>query len=209
LQHPNAKRSPPWSSITYNCPKSELSNYKEYFTRNTPLTSNLDIKTYDVGNLFVCTNGQANTNLIGELWIEYDVEFTTPQLGNFIAGGKATGATSLTAANPLGTAATFDAQSFGVTVDGTSTVTFTYPGTYLVLFIFNGSVITAAAATAGTGATTAVIGSITINSGSTQAEDGFIVTTTINNATVAFTATATTVTSSTLSIGTVPALSLS
>ncbi len=38
-----------------------------------------DLKTYDAGRLYVVTNGQANTNSIGKLWVNYDVEFFVPQ----------------------------------------------------------------------------------------------------------------------------------
>lgn len=40
-----------------------------------------DIKTYDVANLFMCTTEEANTNAIGKLWVDYDVEFFVPQIG--------------------------------------------------------------------------------------------------------------------------------
>jgi hypothetical protein len=41
-----------------------------------------DIKTYDVANFFIATNGQAAPSDIGELYVEYDVELLTPQLNN-------------------------------------------------------------------------------------------------------------------------------
>jgi len=40
-----------------------------------------DLNTYDAARVFICTNGQANTNAIGLLVISYDVEFFGPQYG--------------------------------------------------------------------------------------------------------------------------------
>jgi len=38
-----------------------------------------DIKTFDVGTMFVCTNNVTTTPTIGKLFVEYDFEFFTPQ----------------------------------------------------------------------------------------------------------------------------------
>jgi len=38
-----------------------------------------DIKTYDVGQVFICTNNCANTNRVGKIFISYDIEFFLPQ----------------------------------------------------------------------------------------------------------------------------------
>lgn len=38
-----------------------------------------DLKTYDAGNLFVSVDG-ATTNVLGKLWVHYDVEFRAPQI---------------------------------------------------------------------------------------------------------------------------------
>jgi hypothetical protein len=38
-----------------------------------------DVKTFDVGKLFVCTNNETGTSVIGKLWLEYDIEFFVPQ----------------------------------------------------------------------------------------------------------------------------------
>ena len=38
-----------------------------------------DIKTYDVGALFVAVNNEADTTSVGKMWLEYDFEFFVPQ----------------------------------------------------------------------------------------------------------------------------------
>jgi hypothetical protein len=48
------------------------------FVRTEALSANQDIKTFDAGNLFVCTtDGSAQT--WGLVWVEYDVSLYTPQ----------------------------------------------------------------------------------------------------------------------------------
>jgi len=38
-----------------------------------------DVKTFDVGKFFLCTNNEAGTSAIGKLFVEYDFEFFEPQ----------------------------------------------------------------------------------------------------------------------------------
>jgi len=55
------------------------------FTRSSAVASS-DLKTYDVGQLFVGLAGCTDANTIGKLWVEYDVELYIPQnplTGNF------------------------------------------------------------------------------------------------------------------------------
>jgi hypothetical protein len=79
----------PWVE-EFTCPLDpkalhETGNRK--FVRTGALAANLDVKTYDGGNLFVCTTDGTAVNW-GKLWVEYDVDFFVPQLppqGLFIA----------------------------------------------------------------------------------------------------------------------------
>lgn len=65
------------NSITYD------TNMRQYmsnrFTRNASLASNLDVKTYDAGNLYVAIEGAATTSP-GNLYVEYDVSLRIPQI---------------------------------------------------------------------------------------------------------------------------------
>jgi hypothetical protein len=78
------------------------------FVRTGALQPNLDIKTYDVGNLFVATTDGTAVNW-GKLWIEYDVSLFVPQLGNQVPGvgtlinvtGAGTGNTSFGGTAPV------------------------------------------------------------------------------------------------------------
>jgi len=53
----------------------------KYFTRAQD-ESVIDVHTYDSWVFNIMTNGQENTNAVGNLWIYYDIEFRTPQVPN-------------------------------------------------------------------------------------------------------------------------------
>jgi hypothetical protein len=53
---------------------------KDHFVRTGPLGPNLDVKSYDSGTLFVCVDATVTSTLLGKLFVDYDVEFFTPQL---------------------------------------------------------------------------------------------------------------------------------
>jgi len=82
LSYRDSVRSPPWAPCKFTASKEDLNKQKSYFVRGGTQPANTDIKLYDVGNLYVCTIGQANTNTIGELYVEYVVRLMTPQMGD-------------------------------------------------------------------------------------------------------------------------------
>jgi hypothetical protein len=73
------------------------------FIRTGALSTSADLKTYDVGQLFVGLAGCADTSAIGKLWVEYDVELYIPQNPNAIqsVGVGASAILTLTANNTL------------------------------------------------------------------------------------------------------------
>jgi len=97
----------PWKDICCVLKASELmGDMKERFVRTGTLAANQDIKTYDCGNLFVCTVDGTAVNW-GKLWVEYDVTLITPHVppGGFQASGTLTaGGGSIAAATPFGAA---------------------------------------------------------------------------------------------------------
>nr|QIC52852.1 MAG: capsid protein [Apple virus C] len=71
--------SPTWSSCTHMSLPEDLRKRKTYFVRrgtggNSAVT--------DVGNLFVCTSGQTDTSVVGELYVRYTIRLMTPQLND-------------------------------------------------------------------------------------------------------------------------------
>jgi hypothetical protein len=81
MGHANAVRSAVWQEFRFDARAKDLHKFAaERYVRTGALASNLDIKTYDVGNYFMGAAGCADTSVVGELYVEYDVELTTPQL---------------------------------------------------------------------------------------------------------------------------------
>jgi hypothetical protein len=82
LSYRSSVRSAPWAPCRLTAASEDLHKRKTYFVRNGANPANTDIKLYDVGNLFICTIGQANTNTLGELYIEYRIRLMTPQMSD-------------------------------------------------------------------------------------------------------------------------------
>lgn len=127
MSYRNSVRSAPWQESSHRSSPEDLHKMKSYYVRDTTiLAANLDVKTYDIGNLFVCTQGQANTNAIGELYVEYDVDLMTPQLVKpLVPGFKLTTTAGQSNVLPWGTSWTLDPDNnIRVTVDSGTQLTF-------------------------------------------------------------------------------------
>lgn len=104
----DAKEDAPWKNIecNLNAVAMHLMGPKKYI-RLGALAANQDLKTFDVGNMYVYTVDGTAVNW-GKVWVEYDVDLFTPQLppggSSFTQTALIVGATSQTAAEPLGTA---------------------------------------------------------------------------------------------------------
>jgi hypothetical protein len=109
LQMHGAVRGSPWDYTTLVCDKPDLNKLPQHFTRKAQWVAGAgDIKTYDVGNLFVSTMGMLSAATVGELYVTYDIELRTPQPVIFVpeeysATKTATTATGATKAKPFGT----------------------------------------------------------------------------------------------------------
>jgi len=82
----NSYESSASSSVWDECTQiSTLSNLLKFgvqrYVRTGAVPANTDIKTYDVGKLYVATsNTPATATTLGELYVSYEVELLTPQL---------------------------------------------------------------------------------------------------------------------------------
>lgn len=100
MSYKDATRAAPWAQCVFHADSSDLHKAKTNYVRGGTISST-DIKLYDVGNLFVATQGQdaVFTGNVGELYVEYDVELLTPQLNDYsssldLVNYAATGVTS-------------------------------------------------------------------------------------------------------------------
>jgi hypothetical protein len=181
-------RSAPWEECQCVSLLEDLRKQKTYFVRSGALAANQDIKLYDVGTLNLAVQGQADTSLIGELYVKYRVKFMTPQL-------LQTGVGSALSANFTGTTLVLGLSKVGnapLNVTGTGaacTLTATAPFQCLVNYAAGGTVITDLVGS-GTAAITAA-GEV-INSAGTAISAGFIVNFTAVGQTLVLTLTAST-----------------
>lgn len=109
MSYKNAVRSAPWEECSHFSAKEDLSQQKAYFVRSGSNPVSTDIKLYDVGNLFICSqNVLTGGATLGELYVEYDVTLQTPQLqlpsALDIDTAKAQSTGGTTALVPLGAA---------------------------------------------------------------------------------------------------------
>lgn len=80
MSYHNASSSSVWQNNTTYADSLDIKGFgPERFIRTGTLSANQDIKTFDLGNLFVGLQGCANNSIIGELYVCYDVELITPQ----------------------------------------------------------------------------------------------------------------------------------
>lgn len=138
----------PWKDI--KCilrPEALRGGAANKYVRTSALGANQDIKTYDAGNLHLCTvDGTAVS--WGKLWVEYDVTFFTPQIppgGIQLSGAMVSGGGSLAAATPFGSVP-IQTGSLGLAAAATNVISLSNVpiGSELVLFCeATGTVISA------------------------------------------------------------------
>lgn len=66
-----------WSNCSVEVPSVDLRRLPRFLTRSAVVPGELG--TFDIGQLFVATSGNASNAVVGQLWVEYEVEFYTPQ----------------------------------------------------------------------------------------------------------------------------------
>lgn len=137
----------PWKDICCVIKTANLQGTgKRHFVRSGPLADNLDVKTYDVGTLHLCT---VDGTVIpwGKLWVEYDIDFYIPALPSLgassLQGGSFSSGGTVSLANPFGNAPDADPQNSGVLMDNGSLFTFQSAGDYLMSFQAQGVGLTA------------------------------------------------------------------
>jgi len=140
MAYHNAQRTQPWCDMTYVCNINDVNKLKPRYVR-TGLVAGTDYKIYDVGNLFVATQGCADTSILGELYVHYDIVFRTPQLDN--AGYAAQGSNrsiasgAVTGTLLLGTSPTLNVAGSGMPIlynTTTGAISFPDVGSYLITY---------------------------------------------------------------------------
>ena len=79
-QNEKTKSSAPWDGFVVHLSPEMLNKRKSFFCRkDNLLPSGADRDLYDIGNLSLIVGGQSSTSALGEIWLEYDCEFYTPE----------------------------------------------------------------------------------------------------------------------------------
>jgi hypothetical protein len=166
MSYRSSVRDAPWKDLDFESNPQDLHRANNLYVRTvSALPANLDIKTYDVGNLFVVTQGQAGVTAVSELYVEYDVQLITPQIDSLGAttAARVSGTAGLSATVLFGTNASIDPDStlaLSVNAAG-SIVTFLQDFTGLVICELTGTGLS----TFTYGSSTATINSLNTSAG--------------------------------------------
>jgi hypothetical protein len=160
MNYKAAVRTQSWAPISYNLDRSQSRAFNQLFVRSGAVPG--DLKTYDVGLFQLITQGQTSATVIGELYVEYEVELIGPKTDNVIGasliGADIRGGGTLTPANFLGTAPVIQAGSQLSVVYAANVLTIpTQPGQYLICISATGTTFTALSVAFGAGATQVVL----------------------------------------------------
>lgn len=207
MQNRTKGDGPPWLDFDVICDHADLNKFsKERYVRSSAeLPSNVDIKTYDVGQLFTAAQDQvANGSKIGELYVVYDVILMTPATPNLeflsaSAAAKITSGGTTNRANPFGSVPVILQTVNPVVAAAASNVNFNIPGTYLFDQILTGTGITAGPVLTGSSADVGIsLINAVINAAGTGSQATYLIDTVLANQSVDFnaTTTATTITNS-------------
>lgn len=102
-QYATSSSCAPWVGMRLVVPPALLQRKGQLYTR-MGVEVNTDIKTYDIGNLFLVSEKEASTSTFGEVYIDFEVEFSEPQINDgLITNGRAIGTSGFTPAVPIGT----------------------------------------------------------------------------------------------------------
>jgi hypothetical protein len=127
----------PWKDQFLNLRPAELHALgPKKYVRSVALAANLDLKTYDAGNVFICTVDSAAAAGWGKIWVEYDVTFYSPQVNPQAINSlflHVSGVTP-TSTSLMGTQTTESASLVNPAVVSGEVVTFLVAGTYLIVY---------------------------------------------------------------------------
>jgi len=125
----------PWCPFDLTLGMREALGERRYIRGGT-LAANLDIKTYDLGNLWVCSTGvSSDATIIGELWVSYEIDLIRPTLSNQLfssIGSKLiTAGAGVADGSHFGTVGTLTSGGLDVTAAG-NVLTFNRVGRYII-----------------------------------------------------------------------------
>jgi hypothetical protein len=150
LAYRSSVRSAPWNGCEHRSLPEDLHKAKSNFIRPGAQPNGTDLKTYDIGNLFVISQGVSVANaVLGEMYVEYEVELMTPVYESTTsfaaAGGQILNNGTLTLANPFGDGLVHATpNTVGFNMGGDSKLFISERGQYLMVVSIVGTAFTGA-----------------------------------------------------------------
>lgn len=108
FQNEKTVRGSPFKNFAVTFSQEQLNKRKSYFARsNSEVVADANKEVYDTGNLRIYVGGCVdNSTSLGEVWVDYDVEFRTPEAPTQVPGvlslSNSNTAVPKNVTNPLG-----------------------------------------------------------------------------------------------------------
>jgi hypothetical protein len=206
FQNEDTVRTVPWEPVVCKIPTKYLKVYNDYFVRPGNLPANQDLKTYDPLVLYVCTQGQANANLLGEIWVDYQIELINPQGNLNPVSGSGISTSGLAAAHIFAGLTGYGYLTLGVTT--TTNVLTLSPlvigAEYVCTVIIIGATLLTLAPAVTTGGTQLSNEASMVNAAGTVMSCSISFTATAQTATLTFTSTGTTYSNALVWVSSIP-----
>lgn len=147
MNYNNAVRGSSWESVRYVANPTDMKTLgPQRYVRVGNLTSVMAAQNYDIGTFYLATQGFAGTTLVGELYVEYDIELITPSFDlaaiTIARSARINSGGVVTAALPFGNAPTV-LGSLPVSVPSGTTIRFDIAGDFMVGYRLSGAAIVA------------------------------------------------------------------
>lgn len=194
----HSAQSSAWDECCFTVDPAVLRSRGTLYSRVGQNPAGSDLKTYDLGNLWLCRSGFAGTDVCGELFVEYSVRLTIPQVSKTTQSWYGAASAGLAAGSLFGTTiALGSSNSLDLTVTSASTVTLSQNWEGLITMVVTGTGL-AAGGFASSGTTLVQMLSETYNAGSTSGTVILSVPSGLRGGTIILALTATTVTANTI-----------
>jgi hypothetical protein len=142
-----------WDDCVFHVDPQVLRNKGTLFTRPGAIPANSDLKTYDLGNFFLCVSGFAGSAVCGELFVDYAVRLTLPQTQSNVQSASYTASAGVSTAAPFGTAPLVLTGLLDAALAQGGTITFNQNWVGVITVSVTGTVL----ATIGLGGSTATV----------------------------------------------------
>jgi hypothetical protein len=151
--------SSPWDDAIFYVDPIILRNKGTLFTRPGAIPANSDLKTYDLGNFFLCVSGFSGAVVCGELFVEYAVKLSIPQTQSNVQSASYTASAGVSTAAPFGTAPLVLTGLLDAALTQGGTITFNQNWVGVITVSVTGTVL-ATIGLGGSSATTAVTSAV-------------------------------------------------